>query len=147
MAQATKRLDEITFKCKDEWTPCQKKQWCAKIKDLKKLAAKQPGGLSFKNVTAKMKRAKKNAQARYRNNNPPEQNKGEWTDECAKKTKKPVQPDHIHEVQLGGHVDGPLRWLDSSVNTSVGATIENAGAAGVNPVRKFKSVCSPPCPR
>ena len=57
--------------------------------------------------------------------------KNKFYHECAVKSGKigpEMQPDHTHEIQRGGHPSGVnnsnLRWLDSSVNGSIGSSLE-----------------------
>lgn len=108
--------------CKDEWDDCQKKQMCNKVKSLD--SAAKEGGLTRRPVTPRLKKAKKSWQAKYRRDNPPPG--GEWTDECAKHSGRPVQADHVVDVQWGGNVKGPFKYCDASVNMSIGSQMDKS---------------------
>jgi hypothetical protein len=149
MQKTERAAGEIIFRCKEEWDKCQLSQWCRKITALNKLAGQQ-GGLKKVAKTATVDYLKEEAQADYREDNDPETGEGDWYDDCAKKDAakdgQNVQPDHIHEVQLGGDVDGPFKWLDASVNGSVGATINNTKTKKRERIHKFTRVCDRVCP-
>ena len=117
----------VNLKCKDEWDDCQRKQMCAKVDSLNETTPlkKQP-------VTPAMKTAKKKYAADYREKNPAPG--GSWTDDCAKTNGKPVDADHVADVQGGGDVKGHFEYLDMSVNRSIGKQMD---LSNVDPAESF----------
>ena len=156
MAQQTKNTGPITLKCDGSWDPCQKKQFCAKIKIMNE-RMKADGNQYWQKrpVTPEMSVQKATHQKAYRKANPPEQGQGDWTHDCAKADvasgKRQVEPDHTREVQLGGNVAGPFLWLDSEVNNKMGRDICNKTKKTKTRknyrVTGFKGVCKPKCPK
>ena len=134
----------IELECDPTWTDCQKKQMKAKAAKMDAIAKKRPGGLRTRG-TVKLSAAKASWQAKFARDwnkaNPkgwwgfsdPSKQKDHFYDDCAK-TDDPLgagmQADHVHEVQLGGHVGGPFLWLDGAVNGASGRQIKAARDAG-----------------
>lgn len=135
----------IVLQCEEGWTPCQKRQMKAKADAMDQAAAQAKGGLQTRS-TKQLSHLKSGWQKKYaRDWNKP--NPSGWTDarnpakqpsqfydDCAK-TDDPLaagmQADHVVEVQLGGNVAGPFRWLDGAVNGASGRQIRVARAAGI----------------
>jgi hypothetical protein len=144
--QAPAGVGIIVLECEDGWTPCQKAQMKGKAAAMDQAAKTSKGGLQTRS-TSKLRRAAKGWQAKYARdwNNPspsgwtvasrnPANQPTQFYDDCAK-TDDPLgagmQADHIQEVQLGGNVGGPFRWLDGTVNGSSGNQIKAARARGI----------------
>jgi uncharacterized Zn-binding protein involved in type VI secretion len=144
--QAPAGVGIIVLECEDGWTPCQKAQMKGKAAAMDQAAKKSKGGLSTRS-TSKLRKAAKGWQAKYARdwNNPnpkgwtvasrnPANQPTQFYDDCAK-TDDPLaagmEADHIQEVQLGGNVGGPFRWLDGTVNGSSGNQIKAARARGI----------------
>jgi len=119
----------VTLKCDDEWDDCQRRQMCAKLDSLNDTAP-----LTRREVSPRLKKAKKSWQAKYRRDNPPPG--GNWTHECAKTNGRPIDADHVVDVQWGGHVKGPFEYLDASVNRSVGSQM---AASQISTATSFKA--------
>jgi hypothetical protein len=135
----------IVLRCEDGWTDCQKKQMKAKADAMDAAAKRKPGGLDTRSTT-KLEKLKKGWQAKYARDwnksspkgwadvhNPAKQ-PSQFYDDCAK-TDDPLaagmEADHVQEVQLGGNVRGPFRWLDGAVNGASGSQIRAARAKGI----------------
>lgn len=122
----------------EKWQPCDYAQFCAKLKEVEKQAA-TPGKLKKK--LSKKRRAHRNKRRRtytrrYRDNwnanvgaMSEAEKKSNFYHDCAydeSKQGKDVsdfEPDHIQELQHGGHLRGPLKWCRSYVNGSLGPTL------------------------
>jgi hypothetical protein len=50
------------------------------------------------------------------------------------------QPDHVQELQLGGDISGPFKWLTSHVNGSIGSSLQHVDPA------KHKAIVTNCCP-
>jgi hypothetical protein len=133
MAPSGASPGEVEVKCRDDWDDCQKKQMCGKVASMNKAVA-QHGPLHKRDVTPQLKKVKASWQAKYRRDNPVPG--GKWTDDCAKTNGKPVQADHVVDVQWGGHAKGPFEYLDASVNMSIGSQMDKST---VNPATGFKA--------
>jgi hypothetical protein len=135
----------IVLECDPNWTDCQKTQMKAKAARMDAIAKKKVGGLQTRG-TVKLSAAKASWQKKfardwnkpdpsgwYAFSNPSKQG-GHFYDDCAK-TDDPLgagmQADHVHEVQLGGHVSGPFLWLDGAVNGASGRQILDARRSGI----------------
>lgn len=145
-----------------KWTQCDYKQFCAKIAavneqikngDLKK-------GYTKRNKTKKEK-AKKAAQAKHRRawkkakkdgKLSEKKMKKQFYDECAYNQAKNegalddmsgFEPDHIHEVQLGGPVEGPFLWCRNYVNGSLGSNLKKLKVTGKKPHTEVQADCCP----
>jgi hypothetical protein len=121
------KAGDIKLKCNTDWDDCQKKQACAKVKHMDTLAKNTPGGLGRVTKLAPASYPRLRAQGDYaaakQLENP---TVNDFADDCMKdppNNKKRMSPDHFHEIQYGGHPDGPLRWMDSSVNSSMGTKL------------------------
>jgi len=119
----------VRLKCKSEWTDCQRKQFCSKVRHLDREARKAKeagkGGSWWRPISDKMKLEKENAQARFKRKYRKPAADSKYYDKCAKKSNKKIQADHKRDVQMGGNVNGPFLYLDASVNTSVGRQIDS----------------------
>ena len=127
MAQSTyvKLVGPIEIKCSDEWTKCQKEQACAK--------AAGPGGLAnISKIPSRRLAYEANRDegdrlaAAYEGSN--------YAAPCMQATQgraenggRPMQADHIMEIQFGGAPAGPFMWLDASVNGSIGTQLNKTG--------------------
>ena len=133
--------------CRSDWDDCQKKQMCAKVAALNKVAPVQK-----REVSDATKRVKASWQKKYaREWNSPNPSKvwppfakpkggvGEFAHPCAQTNGKPLQADHIVDTQWGGHAKGPFQWLDASVNTSIGAQMNSSRTSATS----FKADCCP----
>jgi len=141
--QAPTGVGVIVLECEEGWTPCQKKQMKAKAAAMDDIA-KAKGGLSTR-PTSQIRALAKGWQGKYardwNKSNPtgwtqatnPANQSTQFYDDCAK-TDDPqgahMEADHIQEVQLGGHIAGPFRWLDRDVNGSSGRQIKSARSKG-----------------
>lgn len=52
-----------------------------------------------------------------------------------------ASPDHVRDIQWGGHVEGPLVWLDSEVNEKLGRDMKAGGNNKVTVASEFKIEC------
>lgn len=142
--QAPVRPGEVRLKCEDGWSDCQKKQMKSKAAHMDALAKQKPAGLSTRS-TSQLRKIAGGWQKKFaRDWNrpaptgwPPSRNPAnqpsQFYDDCAK-TNDPLgadmEADHVQEVQLGGNVGGPFRWLDATVNGSSGSQIKSARSKG-----------------
>lgn len=143
--QAPKPMGVIVLECEEGWSDCQKKQMKGKADAMDKAAKSSKGGMKTRS-TKHLSHLKSCWQKKYaRDWNKPDP-KGWWDsrnpakqprqfyDDCAK-TDDPLaagmEADHVIEVQLGGHVAGPFRWLDGDVNGASGRQIRAARAEGI----------------
>ena len=128
----------LELECNPDWDDCQKKQMKAKAKALDK-AAKENGTLDLMGTSKKEKRiisiARGEAekyQAEYRTEalaNPSAKGANKnHIHPCAMTNGKPLQADHLQELQTGGAPDGPFLMLDASVNGSSGSQIRGVRA-------------------
>ena len=143
--QAPTGVGIIVLKCEDNWSDCQKKQMKAKASSMDTLAKQKKGGLSTR-PTSQLRKAAKGWQAKFARDwnkpNPkgwpessnPINQPSHFYDDCAK-TANPLgagmEADHVQEIQLGGRVAGPFRWLDGVVNGSSGNQIQAARSSGI----------------
>lgn len=137
-------VGKIYLECKPEWDDCQKEQMKAKAEALDKLA-QHKGSLSFVKAPKSRKRTARWFQKKFRKMTGPKV----YLDSCADSntdkngSPKPVDADHVLELQLGGHPAGPLRYLDASVNRSSGAQLSAFNKA--NPGAKITGVETKNC--
>jgi len=166
-ATQTAPQDVVKLKCKDGWDDCQKRQAREKVRRLNELADKAgglkravprvaPGDRDAADFWADIFR-KEFKRISNGELNPGDAKSGttggtdDFMDPCLeqkwqqmKKAGKEdeflrtVSPDHVQDIQLGGNPEGPLTWLDRSVNGSLGSQIGNSTT---NPVRKFVLDC------
>lgn len=126
----------------DPWTPCDYKQFCAKIEEVKKQmkgdpGAIQPGQQFARQSDRKLRREGNGAAADFReewnskqSSMSESQKKSAFYDDCAYEEAKKgadvtkFSPDHIHEIQHGGSILGPFKWCKSYVNSSLGSTLQ-----------------------
>jgi hypothetical protein len=56
---------------------------------------------------------------------------------------KKLSPDHVHEIQLGGHPTDPknLRWMSSKGNSWIGRTLREFVTEGENAHTGVKPDC------
>ncbi len=123
----------LELECKPEWDDCQKAQMRAKAREMDKVAKSQ-GGLKlmpynkrYKKVLQNRRAIAESYQAAYRDEALPNL-KGRGKNRtayhsCAKNNGKPLQADHVNELQTYGHPAGPFLMLDASVNQSSGGQI------------------------
>jgi len=52
-----------------------------------------------------------------------------------------ASPDHIRDIQWGGHVQGPLVWLDSDVNEKLGRDMKAGGNNKISVASEFRIDC------
>jgi len=159
--------DVVKLRCKKEWDDCQKRQAREKVRRLNELA-NRTGGLerAIPKVATGDRDAADFWAGKFRKEferisngqmNPGEAKSGatgrpdDFMDPCLEqkwqKMKRDgkegefwdtVSPDHVQDIQLKGNPEGPLKWLDRSVNESLGSQIKNSK---VNKVRKFILDC------
>lgn len=145
-------VGEITLRCLEGWSPCQKKQMKAKAEAMDVAAKKRKGGLKTR-PTSQLRKIAEGWQRKYArdwNTNrtmgwgskAPCLQQSQFYDECAR-TDDPLEDemeaDHVVELQLGGNVNGPFRWLDAQVNQASGNQIKSARARGITHVTGFKT--------
>lgn len=143
--QAPNPMGVIVLECEEGWSDCQKKQMKGKADAMDKAAKTTKGGLKTRS-TKHLSHLKSGWQKKYARdwNKPdpkgwpdsrnPAKQPTQFYDDCAK-TDDPLgagmEADHMIEVQLGGNVGGPFRWLDGDVNGASGRQIRAARAAGI----------------
>lgn len=146
----------VKIRCRNDWDDCQKKQMCAKVNALNKAAPLKRRSYVSKSQHRRIKRAKKSWQQKYHSdwnkpspqgwspNTMPKGGSGEYLHSCAEKNGKPLEADHVIEVQLDGNVRGPFKWLDSSVNGQSGREINSyMKKHGIEEATSFKADCCP----
>lgn len=113
---------EFPLSCRADWDPCQKRQMCAKVNHLNTQVP-----IITRAVTDEMKTEKEAAQKRFRREFPADEavRTAPWANRCGKTNGKALDADHKLEVMFGGATEGPLWWLDASVNQSLGAQGNN----------------------
>lgn len=131
----------LVLECSDSWDPCQKAQMKAKAKALDSIAKKR-GFIETRAPNKILRKVGAKFQAAFRVNwaatsptgkfpqalEPCRQN-ATHLDDCAKTNGKPMDADHVLELQFkGGNPAGPLRMVDASVNRSCGAQIRDQRA-------------------
>lgn len=125
---------------KKDWNCCQLKQYCAKVHELDTLARDPTvhvhditGTQKYDIARAEGDQGAKDFRKDWNNDPNKTQNptKNKFYHECAVKSGQigpEMQADHVHEIQRGGHPTGTnysnLKWLDSSVNGSIGSSLE-----------------------
>jgi len=133
--QATyvKKVGPIEIKCSDDWTDCQKKQACSKIRRMNTRAqAAGPGGLRNISKTRRW-RAIYEANRDEGDRLAADYNGNAYAHPCmnpptgAQNGGRDMQADHIHEIQFGGDPAGPFMWLDQAVNGSIGTQLNKTG--------------------
>jgi hypothetical protein len=116
-----------------DWDDCQKAQMRAKAREMNKIAQEQ-GGLKLRpyntrqqQIIANQRAIAEDYQAEFRSQHADDmkgsgKNKNAYHS-CAKNNGKPVDADHINEIQTYGNPKGDFLMLDSSVNRSSGSQI------------------------
>ena len=134
MAQPTyvKVVGPIEIKCSDDWTPCQREQACSKIRRMNKRAkAAGPGGLKNISKTSARDRVRYEANRAEGDDYAADYNGTNNASPCMAGSPpnegRPVNADHIHEVQFNGDPAGPFMWLDAGVNKSIGTQLNKTG--------------------
>jgi hypothetical protein len=128
----------IILDCNPAWDNCQKAQMRAKADSMDAIAKKR-GGIQTRSPKANeaLRRVGRKFQALFQEHWAATQPTGKFPsalepcnlsrthfDDCAKMNGKPLQADHVLELQFkGGNPAGPLRMLDSAVNQSSGSQI------------------------
>jgi uncharacterized Zn-binding protein involved in type VI secretion len=135
--------DALDYKCnvdstaKKGWDDCQMKQFCAKLATVSK---KKSRPAQVRNARQGENRFRKEFIAAPLSFEPIH---SKFYDPCAKekaeeggyKMGKAFQPDHEHDIQRGGSATSfkNFKWIDSSVNSSVGQAVkayEKSGKTG-----------------
>lgn len=138
------RVNVLELECKPGWTPCQKEQMKAKAAALNRVA-KGRGGLKLrpknrresKKLAVLRARAEK-FQRKFRKG--AHLRKNHVKSSCAPGNEgRPVDADHLQELQTYGKAAGPFKMLDSSVNRSSGGQIRSARGPSVVTVRRVKT--------
>jgi hypothetical protein len=114
--------------CRSDWDDCQKEQMKAKADVLDLVAQQTP--LTAVPVGGLLRAAGRVAQRAFRAlfaASPPAQQAAMCVHGCGATNGRPMDADHVLELQLGGAPAGPLRMLDASVNRSCGAQIRHHG--------------------
>jgi len=133
----------IVLECEPGWSDCQKKQMKGKAAAMDAVA-KQKGPLptrgtkDLRDIAAGWQKKyardwRKAAPKGWPPSRNPANQPTQFYDDCAATTDplgNGMEADHIQEVQLGGNVGGPFRWLDREVNGSSGRQIKAARSAG-----------------
>ena len=137
MPQATyvKVIGPIEIKCNDDWSDCQKEQACSKIRRMNTRAkAAGPGGLENISKTSPSQRLVYEANRAEGNEFAADYDGDRYAADCMKPTQgraensgRPMNADHIQEIQFGGGAAGPFMWLDASVNKSIGTQLNKRG--------------------
>jgi hypothetical protein len=143
----------MILECEANWTDCQKKQMKAKAAEMDAIA-KQRGSLQTRATAGRIRDAADTWAAKFgrdwNNPNPkgwqnfanPSKQTPHFYDDCAK-TDDPkgqkMEADHLHEVQLGGRVEGPFRWLDREVNGASGRQIKRQRDEGITSPTGFQT--------
>jgi len=154
MAQPTyvKVVGPIEIKCSADWTPCQREQACSKIRRMNTRAkAAGPGGLKNISKTSARDRLRYEANRLEGNECAAAYNGSNYAAECMRPAPgrgenggRPMNADHIHEIQFNGAPGGPFMWLDAAVNKSIGTQLNKTGnvthLTGVTPAN-----CEPEC--
>lgn len=169
---AIKKPDKpcLEIKCDDEsrkekgdrpFTPCEKNQICAKCANVNDQAQKKKLKRRKPATNKKLKGKKKYAQKKQRDTIEENINNGTITDQevkdsfahpCAYEEWKAAggdprmggyDPDHVHEVQLGGHPTSPdnFKWMSADANQWMG----NKPQLGSYSPRKHFGVCPTCC--
>lgn len=126
-----------------KFTACELKQLCVKCADVNRQA--QSGELKRRGATQQDARKRGNsAAAKFRRDSKraitklgkkPVEFKNSFTHECARQewvkdgadpSLSGFSPDHVHEIQLGGHPSSPknLRWMSSNANEWMGGALK-----------------------
>ncbi len=126
---------KVSTSAKADWDCCQMKQFCAKIDAVNAVVKR---GKATRNAAQVQARNRSQGEGRFRaqwNAGPyawqPIQHKFYHPCAAAKAAQNDYQigsdfqPDHVHELQLGGHPTNfkNLKWIDTSVNQSLGSTL------------------------
>jgi hypothetical protein len=132
-ATVTAVLGHISMKCDPNWDDCQKKQACSKVKHMDALAkGAAPGGLARNaklnpsDYERQRSRGDYYAAKHIEDARKGEPGTDEYSDDCMKyppNNARRMSADHSHDISYGGDATGPLRWMESSVNSSMGTKI------------------------
>lgn len=125
--------DILELECNPDWDNCQKTQMRAKARELDKVAKANgtldlmPATKRARKVIAKMRKLAEKFQKAYRQTalaTPSASGAGKnHYSACAISNGKPLEADHVQELQTGGNPAGPFLMLDSRVNGSSGSQI------------------------
>lgn len=142
---------KVETSAKKDWDCCQMKQFCAKIDSINKLAKR--GKLQTSNLQAR-NAARGEGLFRQKWNEAPyawQPIHHKFYHPCAKDKAAAndyhigpeFQPDHVHELQFGGGATDfkNLKWIDTSVNRSLGSTL-----AGYDPNTHPGGISADCCP-
>lgn len=136
------------------WSECDYKQYCAKVDEVNGQLATGAGeadrhtrATMTKSEKAKIRREGNGAAGDFRQDwkenvasMSETQKKEAFYDDCAYEEASKgtnvsgFSPDHVLEIQHGGSVLGPLKWLRSHVNSSIGSTLQHVDPAKHNRV-------------
>ena len=124
-------VNVLELECKPGWTQCQKEQMKAKAAALNK-KAKERGGLKLmpsskkqSKILATLRATSEKFQKSFRKG--AHLKKNHIKSSCAPGNEgRPVDADHLQELQAFGKPQGPFKMLDSSVNRSSGGQIRSA---------------------
>lgn len=152
MAQPTytKVVGPITINCNDDWTPCQREQACSKIRRMNTRARNAgPGGLKNISKTSNRDRIRYDINRDAGNRFAANYDGANYAHPCmtaggAVNAGRPMNADHIHEIQFKGGPAGPFMWLDAAVNKSIGTQLNKTG--NVTHLTGVKAAnCAPEC--
>jgi len=161
----------LPIKCKNapasspvKFTPCELKQICAKCADINRQAkagklkrrskAAQKRERKRGNSAAK-KKCRRDGRALRTGAKTPDDLEKSFTHECQFdewknggadpnfKTPTELSPDHIHEIQVGGHPTNPanLRWMSSRANEWIGGQMKHFKTSGKDKHTGVKPDC------
>jgi hypothetical protein len=150
MPQAVKTATGVIIvNCKKGWNKCQKQQACSKIRRMDSRAKNSPTGM-LENIAKTnpagypdIRTAGNTHAAAYDGTNLAHPCMAVTQGRAANQG-RPMQADHIHELQFGGAAEGPFMWLDASVNGSIGKSLNNNKITHPTGFKAGKS-CAPEC--
>jgi hypothetical protein len=138
-SSSAKRGD-VTLECDPTWTDCQKNQMKAKARKMNE-HVEDDGWINRGSVPEDLRAEGDSWAAKFASqwDNPspggrkwpsysdPTKQSTHFYHPCAENQRKPLQADHVREIQNGGDPKGPFLWLDAAVNGSSGSQIRNSG--------------------
>lgn len=153
----------LEIKCKDapkaegakKFTKCEKEELCAKCASINEQAQagklKRRGKATYKKNRRKGDNKCKSLNRAARKGKPADLGFCPMTPGCEKAMKakakkndyKGFSPDHVHEIQLGGHPTSAknLRWMSSNTNSWIGGQMKNFETRGPNKHTGVKPDC------
>lgn len=160
----------IELKCDPDWDECQKAQAREKIRRLNELA-KQKKGLRRRVTAGRIRDTGNVWAAKFRSDferickgqdpskfgftapgaRGPNGSKEDFMHDCLYEMWRKaldcdsllddVSPDHIEDLQWGGHVQGPFAWLDREVNEKLGRDMKAGKNGLIDVATEFRLSC------